>query len=177
MSFLARALVSAASPHTKDVTVNRFVVAVFSSCFVFGCATSSSANYDVRYATAGAATETAALNSAASEAFREDPSELAKQQIAAIKVFIDTVPPELSVTNAVVSVARGSSARMVGSVELFAKWKTPTEEEVLPAMQKAAYAASANLAFCPRNATRRYAAWRCYLVKTSAAPTPEATSL
>lgn len=156
--------------------MKRFVIAVLSSCFVFGCATSSSANYDVRYATLGAATDTIEHNRAAAKAFHEETSEDAKQQLSAIKVFIDSVPPELTMTNNVVEVKAGEPATLVGSVELFVKWLPPREEAALPVIQKATYAASANLAFCPRDDDRTVSwRWRCYLVKTAPAASPQPT--
>lgn len=154
--------------------MNRLVIAV-SSCVVFGCATSSPANYDVRYSTVGAANETGPLNRAAEQAFNEPLTEATQQQLSGIKVFIDSVPPELTMTDSVVSVKDGAAATLVGSVELIAKWKVPSDEDVLLAIQKAAHAASANLAFCPRS--RSYARWTCYLVKTQPMVAPQTTTL
>jgi hypothetical protein len=136
-------------------------------CLLAGCATSSSGNYSVKYALAGAANETATLNDAAAEAFRAEATDTQKQESAKIKVFLDSVPPELIVTNSTVGIAPRSNAQLVGSVELTAVWKTPEEAEVTPAIQKAARSVGADLAFCPRAEKTAAHVWRCHLVRTA----------
>jgi len=153
------------------------LVAVLSIVLLSACATSSAGNYSVQYKAAGSATETVAFNAAAEKAFKEDAnSEERKQAISSIKVFLDSVPPELTLRDHVIGIAEGVAAILVGSVELKAVWKAPSEDaEVLPAIQKATEAARADLAFCPRNEKPAGYAWRCYLVKKAAAATPAST--
>jgi hypothetical protein len=125
----------------------------------------ASGNYSVRYALAGAANETGPLNEAAESAFRAEPTDTQKQESAKIKVFLDSVPPELVVTNSTVGIAPRSTAQLVGSVELSAVWKSPTDEEVMPAIQKAARSVGADMAFCPRAEKEAAHKWRCHLVR------------
>ena len=66
---------------------------------------------------------------------------------------------------------------MVASVDVSAVWKAPTEDaEVIPALQKAAAAAGANLAFCPRNQKPTFHVWHCYLVKSMTSKSPRGGS-
>ncbi len=132
-----------------------------------GCATAGSGNYSVKYALAGAANETRLLNEAAESAFKTDASETQKLESAKIKVFVDSVPNELAVRDGTVGISRGSTAQLVGTVELSAVWKTPSDDEVLPAIQKAARSVAADLAFCPRAEKSAAHVWRCYLVRVA----------
>jgi hypothetical protein len=139
---------------------------LFGSLLAAGCATSSSGNYSVKYALAGAANETTALNSAAAEAFRADVTEVQQKEISSVKVFVDSVPPEITLRDNVVAIKPGVPAVMVGIVELSAVWKSPDDTEVIPALQKAARSVAADLAFCPRAEKPAAHVWRCYLVST-----------
>jgi hypothetical protein len=121
----------------------------------------------VSYATAGSVNETGPANDAAKAAFDRDITPERQQGISAVKVFMDSVPAEVSLRDNVVSVADGSSAKLVGSVEISALWKAPDDDAAaLPALQRAAEAAGANLAFCPRN-EQTLGHWRCHLLKTT----------
>jgi hypothetical protein len=136
-------------------------------CAAAGCATSSAANYSVSYATVGSVNETGPANEAAKAAFDRDITPERQQGISAVKIFMDSVPAEVSLRDNVVSVAEGSSAKLVGSVEVSAVWKAPDDDAAaLPALQRAAEAAGANLAFCPRT-EQTLGHWRCHLLKTS----------
>src|SRR4051794_5942487 len=85
-----------------------------------GCATSSAANYSVTYSTVGSVNETRPANEAARTTFDRDVTPERQQAISAVKVFMDSVPAEISLRNNVVSVSEGSSAKLVGSVEVVA---------------------------------------------------------
>jgi hypothetical protein len=148
-------------------------------CITAGCATSSAGNYSITYRTVGAATETVELNQAAEKAFAAEPtSEAQKRAIARVKVFTDSVPVELELKDNVIGISPGASAALVGSLEITAVWKAPDDEQVLPALQKAAHAAGADLAFCPRNEKPAGHIWRCYLVRTATpAPAPNTTEI
>ena len=145
--------------------MKRLAVLLFAT--PIGCATSSASNYSVTYSTVGSVNETRPANEAARTAFDRDVTPERQQTISAVKVFIDSVPPEISLRDNVVSVSEGSSAKLVGSVEVAAIWKAPNDDAAaLPALQRAAEAAGANLAFCPRN-EQALGRWRCHLLKTS----------
>jgi len=143
------------------------------------CATSSASNYSISYRVSGAATETAEFNQAAEKAFAaEATTEAQKQAISSVKVFIDTLPPEITARDNVIGITEGAAAALVGSLEITAVWKAPDDQEVLPALQKAAQAAGADVAFCPRAEKPAGHIWRCYLVRTSgAAPAPKTHEL
>jgi hypothetical protein len=135
-----------------------------------GCATSSASNYSIEYRTSGAANETGDANKAAAKAFEAEATDPAlKQAISRVKVFTDSVPPELTLKDNVVALAEGVSAKLIGSVEVSAVLKAPDDEQVLPALQKAAQAVGADIAFCPPNEKPAGHIWRCYLVRASGA--------
>jgi hypothetical protein len=134
---------------------------------VTSCATSSVTNYSVTYSAAGPAREAAAINQSAERAFRKDvtgPSEA--RAISVVKVFLDSIPPQITLKDNAVAIQEGESAELFGSVEIKAIWKAPSEDaEALPAIQKATYSAGANIAYCPRNEMPAFGVWRCYLVR------------
>ena len=138
--------------------------------WVQGCATASVHNFEVKYKLAGPANETAALNASAEREFRAVLPEERKEEVSRVAVYLDTVPPQLTLRNNVVEVREGSAARLTGLVEVEAVWRLPDEPEVLPLLQKAALSVSADIAFCPRSEKPAAHVWRCYLVSTGSAP-------
>ena len=140
--------------------------------FVMGCATSSVGNYSVTYATVGPVNETGPANAASKTAFDRPATAEEQRALASVQVFMDTVPPELSLRDNVISIAAESNATLVGSVEVAAIWKAPSDDAAaLPTLQRAAQAAGANVAFCPRN-QQALGRWKCHLVKRPAVAAP-----
>jgi len=140
---------------------------------VVGCSTSSVKNYRVTYATVGPVNETGPANAASKEAFDRPTTPEEQKALSSVQVYMDTVPPELSLHDNMISVTAESNATLVGSVEVAAIWKAPSDDAgVLPILQRAAQAAGANVAFCPRNELIP-GGWKCHLVKR---PTATASS-
>ncbi len=148
------------------------------ACVSAGCvAPSALNNYAVDYRFAGAANETSAQNDAAEAAFKNKAvSDDVLRASAAVRVFLDSVPDMLVLQDGVVRVKDGASAVLLGSVELTPTWVIPTGEEALPAFQRAAASAGADIAFCPRREVRLGYKWTCYLVRASAPPVNEPTT-
>jgi hypothetical protein len=145
------------------------IVCIAGLAALSSCATSSATNYSVAFRATGPANDVAEKNNAAERAFKNDVTDLAtKQAISAVKVFLDSIPAEITLKDNAVAIRDGDPAVLLGSVEITAIWKAPSDDaEVLPAMQKAAYAVGANMAFCPRNEKPAFHTWRCYLVQAS----------
>lgn len=86
--------------------------------------------------------------------------------ISKVLVFIDSVPPELTVDGTTIGVSAGSGAELLGQVYVIATLKVPSEEEAIPVLQKVAFAGGANLAYCPTEGLGH----RCYLVRLPKSP-------
>jgi hypothetical protein len=130
-----------------------------------GCASS---NFVATFTYGGPSNLALPLNQSAERAFKVHPITPERQKlIEAVQVFMDSLPRELTLKNNVVEVAEGVEARLIGSVEVKAVLAAPFDDAgYVPALQRAAEAAGANLAFCPRNEKPEWYCWRCYLAKT-----------
>jgi hypothetical protein len=130
-----------------------------------GCAAT---NYSATFKYAGPANTALPLNESAERAFNVHPITPERQKVIdSVQVFMDSLPRELTLKNNVVEVAEGVEARLIGAVDVKAVWKAPFDDAgYVPALQRAAEAVGANLAFCPRNEKPEWYSWRCYLVKT-----------
>jgi hypothetical protein len=141
---------------------------------LLGCAgVSSPRNYDVIYRATGPADESVGFHKTAESSYRaEVTTEDRRKEISATKVYIDTVPPELTLKDNVVSIAEGVAATLVGTVELHAVFQAPQNDaDLIPSLQKATESARSDIAFCPRDQQlARMAQFRCYLVKRGKAP-------
>lgn len=94
----------------------------------------------------------------ASEASPQDAEAISK-----VRVYIDSIPAELSVDGTTIGVKEGIGAVLLGQVRVIATMKVPSEEEAIPVMQRVAFAGGANLAYCPTEGMGH----RCYLVRTA----------
>ncbi len=83
--------------------------------------------------------------------------------ISGVRIYVDSVPGELTVDGDTIGVKEGVDAELVGQVHVIASLKVPSPEQAIPALQKAAYAGGANLAYCPTEGLGH----RCYLVRTA----------
>lgn len=147
------------------------VLGVFGVCFV-GCASTwSSAAYRVQYVPLGDDLRHRPRADEAAAVFRQDVS---SGFIDGIDVYVSAVPAVLQVEHGTVSVKAGADAQLLGAVLLSTGFEVPAGRDMVPIVQKAARAFSANVAFCPRRDGLSDAYWRCYLVRAApgAAATP-----
>lgn len=86
------------------------------------------------------------------------------EAIAKLRVYIDSIPGELTLDGTTIGVKEGIGAALLGQVRFIATMKVPSEEEAIPVIQPVAYAGGANLAFCPVEGMGH----RCYLVRATA---------
>ena len=86
-----------------------------------------------------------------------------KNAISSVRVFVDSIPNELAVADSTVGVREGSGAKLLGKVHVIAQLKAPDAEEAIPTLQMVAYAAGANLAYCPVEGLGH----NCYLVRAA----------
>ena len=124
-----------------------------------GCANS----YSIKYKGAGEASKALLFAKDSEKKFHE----LCEQKtppadIEAVRIFIDSIPEEVAVDGTTIGVREGVDAELIGSFRIIAQIYQPSSEEVIPVLQKAVFAAGANLAYCPPKG----AAWVCYLVRT-----------
>jgi hypothetical protein len=129
---------------------------------VVSCANS----YSTTYKGTGPASQALQFGKAAQARFEElsaKPQGTDTDAISKVRVYIDSVPAELAVDGNTISIRQDANAELLGEVGIIATLKAPSDEEAIPVLQRATFAAGADLAYCPHEGLGH----RCYLVRTA----------